>query len=118
MRRNFYYGVFVFLFYVAISTIAVKMQNPNPLITSIIITIMTFVWFRFSANWEQLFTSIKDVLLNIIIYTFIVSLIAFLSAVFSGQEITLMNTILDVSGVVLWVFIWTDYYFQRMKGRF
>jgi len=118
MQRSSYYGLFVFLFYLVLCVLCVSVGNPNPLITAIVITVLTFVWFKISTNWEKFFTSPKDVVINIMIYSGIVSVVAFMSLVFSGDPATLVNLLLYSSPVALWVFIWTDYYFSYMRGKF
>jgi hypothetical protein len=117
MQRSFYYGLAVFLFYVILSTISVKIQNPNPLIVSVCITAMTFIWFRVSVNWERFFSTAGDVSVNIIIYTVIVSVFAMMSMAFSGDTVDITNMLLYSSSVALWFVIWTDYYFQWMKAK-
>jgi hypothetical protein len=117
MQRNFYYGLAVFLFYIILSFISVEARNPNPLTASITITILTFFWFKISVNWEKLFSTAKDVFINVIIYTTILSVVASMSITFSRDIISLPNVVLYLSPVVLWFMIWTDYFFQRMKGK-
>jgi hypothetical protein len=117
MKRSFYHGMFVFLFYVIFSVIAVKTGNPNPLTASMTITILTFFWFKISVNWESLFSGPNDVFINVIIYTIILSVVASLSIFFSKDVMNLLNISLYLSPVILWFLIWTDYFFQKMKGN-
>jgi hypothetical protein len=117
MQRSFYHGLVVFLFYLVFSVISVGSRNPNPLIASIVITVMTFFWFRISVNWEKFFATYNDVILNIIIYTAILSVVAFMSAAFSRDALTFDIIVLYVLPVVMWVVIWSDYFFQKMKGK-
>ncbi len=116
MERSFWRGLVVFLFYLAMSAISVSTRNPNPLTASITITVLTFLWFKFSVNWEELFSSSKDVFINIIVYTSILSVVASMSIIFSKDVMSLLNIILYLSPVMLWFVVWTDYYFQRMHG--
>jgi hypothetical protein len=88
------------------------------LISTLIITVMSYVWLLLSvARFGTMMFDYTDLIINIFIYSFISFSVAFSTIIFSPYAFDWIGIALLLSPVIIWVIIWTDFYFQRIKGK-
>lgn len=119
LERKYVYATVVLGYYTFIFVFGFA-SNILIFTSSVAVGAISYVFFLVSSRYMLMLNDLKDLAVNIGIYTFISFLVIFvdwqvtLSVYKSYNAIKLL---LALPSVFIWVGIWTDYYIQRVNGR-
>ena len=116
--RKVIYAALLFGFYTFLIVFSMRIGLLDLVIPVLAISVISYGWFLLSVFGQgPMILDYKDLLVQIFIYSFISFAIIFTSLLVSKEGIDFLRLSLLSSPVIVWIFVWTDFYFQRIKGN-
>jgi|GEM_PF-4788991 len=116
--RKVLYAAMLLSFYTFVTVFSLRINFLEIFVPVILINLLSYAWFLIlAARHGPLLVDYKDLIMQIFIYCFISFFIVFSSLIFLEQEFRFLRILLLESPIVIWIIIWTDFYFYKTKAR-
>lgn len=116
--RKVIYAAILFGFYTFVIVFSMRINLLDLVVPVLAISVISYAWFLIAAFGSgMMIMDYKDLIVQVFIYSFISFAIIFVSLFLSKEGINLLRIGLLSSPVIVWIFVWTDFYFQRVKGN-
>ena len=118
LGRKLGYAMILFGFYTFIIVFSLELKMFDVVVPVVFITVISYGWFLFAImGMGPVLLDFQDLMIQVFIYSFISFSIVFSSLFLSQHGFDKLRLFLLSSPVVIWILIWIDFYFQRMKGN-